>query len=394
LKHKKIENGELFDSKYWGEFEVIDASDQKNIVIKFLNTGNTRTARKIDILKGNICDREAFDNGVQITGYTHPTKQSSIIPAGQQFKSNLYGMVEVVQYNTSKDILIKFLDTGNIQSVQKHALLKGLMHDLKLKTDRVESKRNEKLQHKIAKERQLEEERRLKVLEKEKKEIEEKLRKKEAEEKIKAQRESRLIGYTSKDRLGHEFTVIAHARGERSWIVKYTESGNEYEVMEGWMVKGAIGDFGRGDYEDLMKVYRARQAALNYEKNREKRVQQATTYQKVNIDRTRVRNRNRRARRVKAEGSHTLEETLELLDKQDYKCNCCGEDIHEKRHLDHIMPLSLGGSNWIENLQWLCPFCNSSKSDKHPDEWDKYISSDVYLSRLKIRKSSAQSILQ
>ena len=44
-----------------------------------------------------------------------------------------------------------------------------------------------------------------------------------------------------------------------------------------------------------------------------------------------------------------------------------------KYHVDHRMPLSLGGSNYPDNLQLLCPTCNLSKSATHPDIYEKQI---------------------
>lgn len=40
-----------------------------------------------------------------------------------------------------------------------------------------------------------------------------------------------------------------------------------------------------------------------------------------------------------------------------------------ERHIDHVMPLRLGGSNYIENIQLLCRPCNLSKGSKHPAVW-------------------------
>lgn len=53
-------------------------------------------------------------------------------------------------------------------------------------------------------------------------------------------------------------------------------------------------------------------------------------------------------------------------------CNGCHTDLSGNRksvHIDHIMPLALGGRNIDENVQLLCARCNQTKSAKHPDIW-------------------------
>jgi hypothetical protein len=39
-------------------------------------------------------------------------------------------------------------------------------------------------------------------------------------------------------------------------------------------------------------------------------------------------------------------------------------------HVDHILPLALGGHHELSNLQYLEAWMNLSKYDKHPDDWD------------------------
>ena len=75
-------------------------------------------------------------------------------------------------------------------------------------------------------------------------------------------------------------------------------------------------------------------------------------------------NAKRRALNKGAEGCFTFEE-WELLKKQyGYTCPYCGrKEPIIKLTIDHIIPLSKGGSNWIENIQPLCGSCNSRKKD-------------------------------
>jgi 5-methylcytosine-specific restriction endonuclease McrA len=54
---------------------------------------------------------------------------------------------------------------------------------------------------------------------------------------------------------------------------------------------------------------------------------------------------------------------------QKSKCACCGKSLKHSYHLDHIMPIALGGTNTDDNVQLLTPSCNLRKSAKHPDDW-------------------------
>lgn len=64
------------------------------------------------------------------------------------------------------------------------------------------------------------------------------------------------------------------------------------------------------------------------------------------------------ALRKTAEGSWTAEEWKTLCDQYGNKCLRCGKN---EVTIDHVVPLSLGGSNSIDNLQPLCQSCNCSK---------------------------------
>jgi 5-methylcytosine-specific restriction endonuclease McrA len=83
--------------------------------------------------------------------------------------------------------------------------------------------------------------------------------------------------------------------------------------------------------------------------------------------------RNRDALMRNAEGTHTAQDVKSIYDGQGGDCVYCGADLSEGYHVDHIMPLVLGGSNWPNNLQCLCPTCNLRKGGKHPEDWHKEI---------------------
>lgn len=88
-------------------------------------------------------------------------------------------------------------------------------------------------------------------------------------------------------------------------------------------------------------------------------------WREVHRDKCNLLSKRYRARKNGAIGSHTLEE-WELLKKQyGYKCAICSKGEPEiKLEEDHIVPLSRGGSDYIENIQPVCHNCNSAKGVK------------------------------
>lgn len=78
---------------------------------------------------------------------------------------------------------------------------------------------------------------------------------------------------------------------------------------------------------------------------------------------------NYRARRLLATGDLSRGIYEKLLKIQRGLCACCGNPLGENSHLDHIMPLALGGSNTDNNMQLLTQKCNNEKHAKHPADF-------------------------
>lgn len=83
--------------------------------------------------------------------------------------------------------------------------------------------------------------------------------------------------------------------------------------------------------------------------------------------------RSRRTRELESDGNHTIEEWQKLLDYYDNKCVACGilatDTYLGILTLDHIQPLSKGGSDSISNIQPLCKPCNSTKGNRHSTDY-------------------------
>lgn len=81
----------------------------------------------------------------------------------------------------------------------------------------------------------------------------------------------------------------------------------------------------------------------------------------------------RRLRQYNAEGTYTNADVLTIYHEQDGRCFFCGVTIFQTipgdYHIDHLMPLNRGGSNWSDNLALSCSYCNCSRQDRTVTEW-------------------------
>lgn len=147
---------------------------------------------------------------------------------------------------------------------------------------------------------------------------------------------------------------------------KYSAYNKRYRTVHKSSLSVAKAEYceqNKDSITDYQKKYRA--------ENRDRLSAHSTEYRNTFREKVRAWNRNRKARARNAEGFHSAEDVAAILIDQNEKCNSCARDLADGYHVDHIMPLILGGSNWPSNLQMLCPTCNTSKGGMHPEEWEK-----------------------
>lgn len=90
-------------------------------------------------------------------------------------------------------------------------------------------------------------------------------------------------------------------------------------------------------------------------------------WKEANPEKCRIYRQNRRARKRMDGGKISPDLAARLYKLQRGKCACgCKQSLGNDYHLDHIMPIALGGSNTDDNIQLLRQQCNNQKSAKHP----------------------------
>ena len=141
------------------------------------------------------------------------------------------------------------------------------------------------------------------------------------------------------------------------------------------------------EWDKNREAYRVR-AADYYQRNKESTKARAKRWSDANRDRINARIRERlatdaeyatrkrayhrlyrqyrRGLEKNAPGTFTKEQIQARIDYYGGKCYLCGAPYE---HLDHVIPLSRGGSNWPANIRPACARCNCSKKDKKLHEY-------------------------
>lgn len=78
---------------------------------------------------------------------------------------------------------------------------------------------------------------------------------------------------------------------------------------------------------------------------------------------------NRRSGWWGAEGTIYVEQIADMLKNQKFMCPSCDNPLGDDFHIDHKVPLSRKGTNFITNVQCLCASCNRRKHCFDHIEW-------------------------
>ena len=92
-------------------------------------------------------------------------------------------------------------------------------------------------------------------------------------------------------------------------------------------------------------------------------------WRKKNPDKVQASRHRRRAKLKGSGGSFTEQEWKDLCEKYDNTCLRCGKKT--KMTVDHVVPISKSGTNFIGNIQPLCLSCNSVKGNRNSTDYRK-----------------------
>jgi len=104
-----------------------------------------------------------------------------------------------------------------------------------------------------------------------------------------------------------------------------------------------------------------------YQANKQLMIDRAKEWKKNNKEKVQINTRSYASRRKYANGSYSTKDYLRLKSRLNNMCGYCNEA--EADTIDHIIPLSRGGSNYIGNIMPACGKCNYSKQCKTIVEW-------------------------
>lgn len=150
---------------------------------------------------------------------------------------------------------------------------------------------------------------------------------------------------------------------QKANLEKYEEASRKYLESHREEVNTKARERRQEDLEHYRKIGRD-----SYERHAEERRKYSLEYYRLHPEKSVAASNRRRALKYASKETHTEEEWQELKAFYNFKCLRCGaQEPDVKLTRDHIVPLTQGGSDSIDNVQPLCARCNSKKNNKHID---------------------------
>jgi len=120
------------------------------------------------------------------------------------------------------------------------------------------------------------------------------------------------------------------------------------------------------EYRNSNKEKLSEKDKKDYQAHKDSVSHRVKVWGRANYDKLLERNHRRRALKAGAIGDHhTASQFRDLCYQTGNICLCCKQS--KKLTADHVVPLSKGGSDGLENIQPLCSTCNISNCTKTID---------------------------
>ena len=150
----------------------------------------------------------------------------------------------------------------------------------------------------------------------------------------------------------------AVGRNGRQFCSKPCVAASRRVACPKWPSKANNRPFDKDAVRDYMRAYVAA--------NREHHNARARDWASRHRDK---RNELQRARRADYVGVLLASDWLEIRKRYGFRCLGCGqaESLIRPLEVDHVVPVSRGGTNAVGNIQPLCRACNASKGAKTID---------------------------
>ncbi len=161
-------------------------------------------------------------------------------------------------------------------------------------------------------------------------------------------------------------------RKEQESIKRCSGCGEEKRLSEFYKDR-CKKDGHRGQCKVCKNAYCAKYRA----ENKEYYAQRFAEWRRANPEKVKAKRHRRRARKANAKGTFTADDWKQRLAYHDYRCIYCGVEKHETKEkyltMEHLIPLSRGGTNWPSNLAPSCKSCNCSKGTRTHFEFIEYL---------------------